>query len=165
MPSSPPGTRPTAPGWHCDRSRCDRSAGCGELRESVGTFGSTSTLGDINDDGGLPFMPTDPRPASHDDHSTEPMLRLTSDSDGAVLQLGVRGSFDWQLFLGVRTAVGKCLAEHPAALILDLCALGDATGFSASLWFTARSHANAMQPPVQLALCVPPDTPLAVRLR
>jgi anti-sigma regulatory factor (Ser/Thr protein kinase) len=110
-------------------------------------------------------MPTDPRPASHDDRSTDPPLRLTSDSDGAVLQLGVRGSFDWQLFLAVRTAVGKCLAEHPAALILDLCALEDATGFSASLWFTARSHADAMQPPVQLALCVPPDTPLAVRLR
>jgi anti-sigma regulatory factor (Ser/Thr protein kinase) len=50
-------------------------------------------------------------------------------------------------------------------LILDLRALDDATGFSASLWFTTRRHADAMQPPVQLALCVPPETPLAVRLR
>jgi hypothetical protein len=76
----------------------------------------------------------------------------------------VRGRWDWQLFLAVRTAVRKCLAEHPAALILDLLALDDATGFSASLWFTARHAAEAMQPPVPMALCVPPQTPLAVRL-
>ena len=109
-------------------------------------------------------MPTDPRPAFPRDPSPASLLRLTSDSDGAVLRLGVRGRWDWRLFLAVRTAVGKCLAEHPAALILDLRALDDATGSSASLWFTVRSQADAMQPPVQLAVCVQPDTPLAVRL-
>jgi anti-sigma regulatory factor (Ser/Thr protein kinase) len=110
-------------------------------------------------------MPTDPRPVSHDNPSTKPHLRLTSDSDGAVVQLGVRGPWDWQLFLAVRAAIHKCLAEHPAALILDLRALDDPTGSSASLWCTARSQADAMQPPVQLALSVPPGTPLAARLR
>ena len=110
-------------------------------------------------------MPTDPRPAPGDGPCTDPHLWLTSDSDDAVVQLGVRGRWDWQLFLAVRTAVGRCLAEHPAALILDLRALEDATGFSASLWFTAGSHADAMRPPVQLALCMPPETPLAGRLR
>jgi hypothetical protein len=39
-------------------------------------------------------MPTDPRPACHHDANTEPVLRLTSDSDGTVVQLGVRGRWD-----------------------------------------------------------------------
>lgn len=108
-------------------------------------------------------MPTVPSPAFRQPSMDRPP-RLTSDSDGVVVQLGVRGRWDWQLFLVVRAAVRKCLAEHPAALILDLRALDDATGFSASLWFTARHAAESMQPPVPMALCVSPETPLAVRL-
>jgi histidine kinase/DNA gyrase B/HSP90-like ATPase len=110
-------------------------------------------------------MPIDARPTFRQNPSTEPRLRLTSDSDGAVVQLGVRGRWDWQLFLAVRTAVSKCLVEHPTALILDLRALDDAKGSSVSLWFALRRNADGMQPPVRMALCVPPETPLAVRLR
>jgi hypothetical protein len=109
-------------------------------------------------------MPSVPRAAFHHDPSMVRPQGLTSDSDGSIVQLRVRGRWDWQLFLAVRAAVRKCLAGHPAALILDLRALDDATGFSASLWFTARHAAEAMQPPVPMALCVPPETPLAVRL-
>jgi anti-sigma regulatory factor (Ser/Thr protein kinase) len=82
-----------------------------------------------------------------------------------MMQLGVRGRWDWQLFLAARTAVLKCLVEHPAALILDLRALDDAHGSSASLWFASRRTADGMQPPVQMALCVSPEMPLALRLR
>jgi len=81
------------------------------------------------------------------------------------VQLAVRGRWDWQLFLNVRTAALKCLVEHPSALIIDLRALDDATASSASLWFALRRSADDMQPPVELALCVPPDTPLALQLR
>jgi hypothetical protein len=42
----------------------------------------------------------------------------------------------------VRAAALKCLVEHPAALILDLRAVQDATASSASLWFALRRTAE-----------------------
>src|SRR5689334_16957629 len=40
-------------------------------------------------------------------------VRVTSDDDGAVLHVAVHGQWDWRLSRTVRTAVNKCLAEHP----------------------------------------------------
>jgi len=144
-------------GWHAE---ADDVASCGTSQ-----YVGSNTLGESNDRGRLHLMPTDPRPALHHNLSSASPLRLTSDSDGAVVLVGVRGRWDWQLFLAVRTAVRKCLVEHPSALILDLRALDDVTGSSASLWFASRSAADGMQPPVRMALCVPPEAPLALRLR
>jgi anti-sigma regulatory factor (Ser/Thr protein kinase) len=112
------------------------------------------------------MMPTDPAPdavGQASDHSA--VLQLVSDPDGAVVQLRVRGCWDWRVFLEVRAAVLKCLVEHPAAMILDLRGLQDPTASSAALWFAMRRAAEAMRPPVRIVLCVQQQTPLAVRLR
>jgi anti-sigma regulatory factor (Ser/Thr protein kinase) len=98
------------------------------------------------------------------DANKAPVIELASDPDGAVVQLRVRGCWDWRLFLEVRTTVLKCLVEHPAAMILDLRALRDPTASSTSLWFAMRRAAEGMRPPVRMALCVQQQTPLAVRL-
>jgi anti-sigma regulatory factor (Ser/Thr protein kinase) len=110
-------------------------------------------------------MSTDQLPAGDDrDQSDTVVVRLTSDPDGVVVQLRVRGCWNRRLFVAVRAAVLKCLVEHPAAVILDLRAVQDATASSASLWFALRRTAEGMQPPVGMAVCVQPQTPLAVRL-
>jgi len=48
---------------------------------------------------------------------------------------------------------------------VDLTELDDPATGSALAWVTAQRNAAAMEPPVQIALCVPPDLPLADRLQ
>ena len=109
-------------------------------------------------------MPISPsrRSGSRDDGQRR--LTATSEVDGTVIVLTPHGQWDWRLFLDMYTGVHKHLAEYPAALILDLHDLVDPTTASAPLWLTARRNGAAMRPPVQVALCLPPTTPLAVRL-
>jgi hypothetical protein len=94
----------------------------------------------------------------------DPQLRVTGDDDGSVLLVAVGGGLDRPLLLRLRTVVHKCLADYPAALIVDLTELDDPIGASAPLWLTARQTGEAMRPPVRLMLCVGPDTVLAARL-
>lgn len=96
---------------------------------------------------------------------TEPgFLRINRDPDDAVVQVAVRGRWDWQLLLAVRTAVHKCLAEHPAGLIIDLRELDDMNASSAPLWFAVRRVGESLRPPVRVVLCLWPQTPLGKRL-
>jgi hypothetical protein len=99
--------------------------------------------------------------ARDDGHRT---VTVTSDIDGAVIVMAPHGDWDWRLFLDLYTGVHRYLAEHPRALIVDLHDLTDPTTASAPLWFTARRSGAAMRPPVEVALCLLPKTPLAVRL-
>jgi hypothetical protein len=109
----------------------------------------------------MPRRPS-PRYAARDDgHGT---VTATSDIDGAVIVVAPHGDWDWRLFLELYTGLHKYLAEHPLALIVDLHDLTDATTASAPLWLTARRSGAALRPPVEVALCLPPQTPLAVRL-
>jgi len=89
---------------------------------------------------------------------------ISSNTDGTVLVITVHGQWDWRLSLDVHAAVRKCFADHPQALIIDLSDLDDPTTSSAALWILARRTGADMTPPVQLALCVPPDTALLGRL-
>jgi anti-sigma regulatory factor (Ser/Thr protein kinase) len=91
-------------------------------------------------------------------------ISVTSDDDGAVLLMAVRGSLDRTLLLRARTVVRKCLADNPAAVVADLTELNDPTGASAPLWLTARRTGEAMQPRVPVMLCLGPHTVLAARL-
>jgi hypothetical protein len=109
----------------------------------------------------LPKRPSHRSRAGDDGHST---VTATSDIDGAVIVVAPHGDWDWRLFLDLYTVVHKYLAEHPRALIVDLHDLTDPTTGSAPLWFTARRSGAAMRPPVEVALCLPSKTPLAVRL-
>src|SRR4051795_12333222 len=109
-------------------------------------------------------MPINPsqRAGGRDDRPNT--LTVTGDAGGVVVVLAPHGQWDWRLFLDLYTGVHKYLAEHPVALIVDLGDLVDPTTASAPLWLTARRSGAAMRPPVEVALCLPPRTPLADRL-
>src|SRR3982751_3296852 len=97
--------------------------------------------------------------------STDPGLSFTRNSDTAVIEVTVRGRWSRRMGLDVYTAMRKCLAEHPTAIIVDLRELSDLDGASASMWLASSRAAGALQPPVQLALSIPPTRQLAGRLR
>lgn len=87
------------------------------------------------------------------------------DADTAVIELSVWGDWDRALSAHARMALDKCLAEHPAGVIVDLHELSDPHAVSAPLWLTACAQGAAMQPPVVVAVCSPPGAPLTRRLR
>lgn len=94
-----------------------------------------------------------------------PDVSIESDVDAAVALLAVRGTWNRKLWQGATCALQKCFAEHPEALIVDLSELDDPAGLSLPTWLEARHTAALKDPPVQLALCIPPDLPLADRVQ
>jgi hypothetical protein len=96
---------------------------------------------------------------------TVPGVHVESDTDAAVTLLAVCGTWDSQLWTATTAAVRRCLADQPEALIVDLSGLDDPRTLSASTWVAARRAAADAEPPVQLALCVPPELPLADRMQ
>jgi anti-sigma regulatory factor (Ser/Thr protein kinase) len=90
---------------------------------------------------------------------------VESDLDTAVALMAVRGTWNRKLWQDASSALRKCLAEHPEALIVDLSELDDPAGLSLPTWLDARHTAALKDPPVQLALCIPPDLPLADRVQ
>ncbi|MEV4347982.1 ATP-binding protein [Actinoplanes sp. NPDC049596] len=95
----------------------------------------------------------------------ESAVHLESDVDASVALLTVIGAWDRALWQRTTERLHKCLAGHPEAIIVDLSGLDDPRALSAPTWMTARLTAAAMEPPVELALCVPPTLPLADRLQ
>ncbi|XVV12096.1 ATP-binding protein [Actinoplanes sp. CA-131856] len=95
----------------------------------------------------------------------ESAVHVESDADASVALLSVVGAWDRALWQSTTSRLRKCLAGHPEAIIVDLSGLEDPEARSAPTWITARLTAATMEPPVQLALCVPPDLPLADRLQ
>jgi anti-sigma regulatory factor (Ser/Thr protein kinase) len=77
----------------------------------------------------------------------------------------VRGAWNRTVWIEVSIALRKCFAEHPAALIVDLTELDDGDAVSAPTWITAQGVAAGMEPPVRMALAVPPELVLADRLQ
>ena len=92
-------------------------------------------------------------------------VSLETDIDAAVALMTLRGKWARPLWMAASNALHKCLVEHPEALIVDLTELSDAQSLSATTWMAAQQQAAAMEPPVQLALCIPPDLPLADRMQ
>ncbi|MBU2662968.1 ATP-binding protein [Actinoplanes bogorensis] len=95
----------------------------------------------------------------------ESAVHLECDVDASVVLLTVSGRWDRALWQRTTERLTKCLAEHPEALIVDLTGLDDPAGASATTWMTAQRNAAALAPSVQLALCIPPDLPLADRMQ
>jgi hypothetical protein len=93
-----------------------------------------------------------------------PGVSVTGDVDTAMIEMDVRGRWNSRLGMAAYAAFCKCLAEHPAAIIVNLSGLRDPTGASAPMWLASCQRATAMQPPVRMALTLPSDTPLADRL-
>jgi hypothetical protein len=94
----------------------------------------------------------------------EPAVRIESDVEAAVTLMTVLGLWGAVLAQQVALALRKCLGDHPEALIVDLSALADPRTESAATWIGAQRAASELDPPLQLALCVPPGVPLAGRL-
>ncbi|GGN56269.1 hypothetical protein GCM10010112_07960 [Actinoplanes lobatus] len=92
-------------------------------------------------------------------------VSVDSTEDAAVSLLTVRGPWDAQLRWTASTTLRRCFTDHPDGLIVDLSGLLDPHSESASTWMTARRLAAGLQPPVHLALCVPPELPLADRMQ
>src|SRR4051812_4918368 len=89
----------------------------------------------------------------------------TSDVETNLLELAIHGGWSVPLRQDVYRGIYKCLAEHPAALLIDLRDMTDPEGSSVAMWLAARRAGTTLQPAVRVALCVPPATTLAGRLR
>ncbi len=96
-----------------------------------------------------------------------PGVSVSADAaeDAAVSLLTVRGRWDARLRLDTSATLRRCFTGQPDGLIVDLSGLHDPHSESAITWTTARHFAARLEPPVHLALCVPPDLPLAGRLQ
>lgn len=98
---------------------------------------------------------------SAEDH----LVRVEGDLGAAVALMTVHGPWERPLRQATTTALNRCLAGHPEALILDLSGLDDPACRSATTWTAARRRAASLDPVVQLALCIPPRLPLADRMQ
>ncbi|OJF13326.1 hypothetical protein BG844_15855 [Couchioplanes caeruleus subsp. caeruleus] len=92
-------------------------------------------------------------------------VEITGHAESESLEMVVHGRWNAALAIDLRSAIHKCLAEHPTVLLADLRDLGDPDGRSAPLWLAAHRAANLRHPHVRLALCIPPAAMLATRLR
>jgi histidine kinase-like protein len=92
-------------------------------------------------------------------------VSVQGDLDAAVALMSVRGTWDQPLRQVASTTLNDCLSAHPEALIVDLSDLDDHDCGSATTWAAAQRSAAALQPLVQLALCIPPDLRLADRMQ
>jgi anti-sigma regulatory factor (Ser/Thr protein kinase) len=90
---------------------------------------------------------------------------MESDVDAAVALMTVRGVWDRPLWQAAAAAIDRCLADRPEALIVDLSELDDPRALSATLWADAQYRAADRDPAVELALCIPPQLPLADRMQ
>jgi hypothetical protein len=95
----------------------------------------------------------------------DPGFTVTADVGARLIEMTVRGRLNQHLSTGVYAGLRKCLAEHPAAVIVDLHGLDDPYGASAAMWLAVNRAATAMQPPVRLVLALPAAAPLTARLR
>ncbi|GGQ40326.1 ATP-binding protein [Couchioplanes azureus] len=107
----------------------------------------------------LPFL------LGHLTPTGEGTVTAVADLDSSIVEMTVRGRWDYELHLAVATALRQSLAEQPSGLIVDLHDVGDPTGASAQLWPTAHRWGAAMQPPVPVVMCLPTQAPLAAILR
>jgi anti-sigma regulatory factor (Ser/Thr protein kinase) len=104
-------------------------------------------------------------PFLSDDTARGVTIHLDAGADAAVSLLTVHGLWDAQLRSHTSASLRRCFTEHPDALIVDLSGLLDPRSESAPTWVTAQHAAATLEPPVPLALCVPPDLPLADRMQ
>jgi anti-sigma regulatory factor (Ser/Thr protein kinase) len=84
-------------------------------------------------------------------------VSVSTDIDGAVIDIVVRGQWGPALVTAVSTTIRQCLAECPDGLMLDLRGLDDPAGESVPTWVAAASA-------TRVAWCLPSDSPLRERL-
>jgi anti-sigma regulatory factor (Ser/Thr protein kinase) len=97
--------------------------------------------------------------------SASAQISVTADGDGTVIDLAVRGAWNPLLGAAVALEIGRCLAESPAAIIIDAAGVEDPAAGSLAVWLSATQAAASADPPARLALCLPGGSALAGRLR
>jgi hypothetical protein len=110
-------------------------------------------------------MEDDPPYLSTGDQRADIRLSIVGDVDSTVIEIEVHGQWSARLCVVVNHALQNCLAEQPAAIIVDLHGLGDLDAASTIVWLAASRAASTLQPPVQLVLSLPPTRQLASHLR
>jgi hypothetical protein len=90
---------------------------------------------------------------------------VSCDVDTGLIEMSVHGRFSLRLSVELYGGLKKCLAEHPAGIVVDLARFEDPYAVSATMWLAVNRAATSMYPPVRLALALPPTAPLAGRLR
>lgn len=110
-------------------------------------------------------MEDDPPYLSTGDQRADIRLSVVGDVDSTVIEIEVHGQWSARLCVAVNHALQNCLAEQPAAIIVDLHGLGDLDAASTIVWLAASRAASTLRPPVQLVLSVPPTRQLASHLR
>jgi hypothetical protein len=110
-------------------------------------------------------MEVDPPYPSTAGHGGDVRLSTAGDVGTAVIEMEVRGRWTRRLSMDVYLALRECMAEHPSAIIVDLHGLDDLDAASTAMWVAASRAASTLQPPAQLALCLPPTRQLTSHLR
>ena len=90
-------------------------------------------------------------------------VAVTADVDGAVITIAVRGDWDARLGATVALEIGRCLAESPAAIVVDAAGVVDPAAASAPVWISAARAAAGADPAALLALCLPARSALTER--
>jgi hypothetical protein len=110
-------------------------------------------------------MEDDPPDLSTGDQCADLGLTMVGDVDSTVIEIEVQGQWSAPLCVQVNLALQNCLAEHPAAIIVDLHGLADLDAASTIVWLAASRAASRLQPPVLLVISLPPTRQLASHLR
>ncbi|WP_249998161.1 ATP-binding protein [Actinoplanes sp. M2I2] len=106
-----------------------------------------------------------PHLLGYGDDETGAGVSVTCDVDTAVIEMSLHGRWSKRMASETYAGFRKCLAQHPAAIIVELHQLADPHAASAALWLAARRAASTLEPPVQVALSLPATEPLSQRLR
>src|ERR1043165_8954618 len=83
---------------------------------------------------------------------TAAQISVTADGDGTIIDLVVRGAWNPLLGAAVALEIGRCLAESPAAIIIDVTEVDDPPAASLPVWLSATQAAATADPPARLAL-------------
>ncbi len=106
------------------------------------------------------------QPGSHDGRVVDPRgpsVVAVNDVESGLVQLTVRGTWDTMLRQQTTRWLHKAFAEGPAGVIMELTGLDDPADASLPTWLAARHTGAGLEPPVDVAVCLPPGR-LAERL-
>ncbi|GLY02493.1 MULTISPECIES: ATP-binding protein [Actinoplanes] len=102
---------------------------------------------------------------AHDAMAATGTVAVQGDLHADITVVSVHGRWSAALRRQTSVTLRRCLIGQPAGLLLDLTSLDDPTGRGVPTWVAARRRAGALDPPVPLALAVPPGMSLAAHLR
>lgn len=105
------------------------------------------------------------RDPSTADQCADGRLSVVNNAETATVEIQVHGRWSLRLSQAVTLALRSCLAQHPMAIIVDLCGLKDLDAASTATWVVAGRAAQMMQPPAWLMLALPPTRQLVNHLR